>query len=235
MKPMRMFLASAPLVLLPFLVSCAHLPLAPMAQEERRPLSVQTADLTGTGADSLFSGELRRALDQDFLHLIEKNRDDLVSSWALAVVPNPFRASTGGDTSGFRFRGELERSDYVPASSVERTLDAYMVFGLLGAALTQGEENAYVAALLYRFSAGAPTGGPPFVVRVARQGDVRRVSRRDLTIAATRDAVRLFLSEAVQRAERDGLPVVPRRRYYLARSEASALKALESLTAGPRK
>jgi len=241
MASLRNCLASAPLVLLPFLVSCAcarALP-TPVPQEERRPLSVHTADRTGTGADSLFSEELRQALERDFIYDIQLDRDrGSQPAWRLTIVPNPFRAGTGGDTSAFGYRAELERSEYLPGSHLKSVVGAYVALGVFGA-IHQGKDNqnTYAAALTYRCYAGTmwtSTGEAPIVVRGAGQGDVRKVTRLDLTIAATRDAVRLFLFEAVQRAESNGLPIRRRWHDYYG-SEARALKALQALQAGPHR
>jgi hypothetical protein len=188
-------------------------------------------DLTGTRPDSLSSAEFQQVLSGDFLYTIKRDEREGRPPYYLTVAPNPFRPSAGTADVGYRFRGELEVSNYGPRPMLADALAAYSTFGRVGGALATAREdgsgNAYWATLLYRFSAERPTGQLPIIVRTSVEGDVRTVSRRELMAAATREAVTQFLFEVIRRAKKEGHPVVLPR-MYAARSIADATERVES-------
>jgi hypothetical protein len=181
--------------------------LVPVAPEQRKPLMVEVADLTGTGADTAFASALARELGNDILYLVQHDPLARTDAWSIEALPNPFRAAVAGDEGVVRFHGDLERADYGPASELAGLLEAGLLLGpVLGPLAARPNDRTYAAALLYRFTEAGTTGSAPIVVRVARQADVDQTSRRELMADVSGDAARWFLSQAFLRVRVDGQP-----------------------------
>ena len=188
--------------------ACAYdLRIRPMPLAERLPLHVEVEDLTRSGADSLIAATLQRCLAEDYIYVLHwSNPARSDGHLALIVAQNPFRPTAPTEAPLLVARADVERLDYGPASALDAALAGFVFFGPLGAGAAMAMSDAeYVAALQLRFDpVGGSTARVRNLVQVARSGDVRRVSRRDLVARATSDAVEIVLMDLARSARKSG-------------------------------
>lgn len=209
------FVSRSPLAIVLFgmsLLACAHARPQPIPAGERIPLSVVTRDVTKLQADSAFTEALSARLSKAYLYLIEptKRSSAFAGKLSATAIPNPFRPARPNEAGALVVPGDLERLDYAPALSSDDSgaeLVGFLFFGVIGAAMAHqsSDSDLFDVAMQLRFRVPVRGEELPLLVRVARRGDVRVISRTDQTKLAAQDASQVFLRRLAELLEAQGL------------------------------
>lgn len=186
--------------------SCAHVPLAPVPQDRRIPISVATKDLTGTGVDAEFLSHLRANIEADFVVMakdISRENPGFAETWLLCRTANPLRLAGEGESPRLRVTAEVERAEYGPAPKNDDALIGYILFGIPGALMAAGgSQGVVLATVQYRFTVTGSCEDRSFVVLIGRAARVDDVSRAELMTRLgndVRERLVFGLAETLQR------------------------------------